>query len=378
MNSDKNIYLNSTPEKYNILIDIENINNFLNIKKFYIKQTNTNLNNDDLENDKQEIIIKNEITCNEVINELENDNDKNKKINKDINDSSTSSDKIKDTKYLNINIIDNTSIKTETNKLLPVNNESITEVDNEELKNEELFSEFKEEKDKTIAINSYSDIDLLINKYTEKFDAKQKIHEVRSVENRQSFIESGRKVVEDSNIRIKNYHEGHDNINENIHEGPYQRRMSTIKLKTIYDENENIINITEDNYIKSRAEEIFGESLCSSNNENYKYEFISKDVNSGYSSSNIYNNVLPIIEDEDEENNKVGESTSINNNTKNLIKSNNIVKEDMNKKSLKDLNQQIFDEYYEEYKIEKEKLFKKYNSLEDIENSNNQYLKDNG
>ncbi|OUM69294.1 hypothetical protein PIROE2DRAFT_2796 [Piromyces sp. E2] len=375
MNPDTNIYLNSTPEKYNILIDIENIDNFLNIRKLQNKQNEQNDNDieklNNLEDDNQKKSMKNGTSCSGN-NDLESDKIKNVSDNDNNNkEISTINNQNQKNKDDNLNVSENNlpkmKINNTDNDLITEKNETMTESSNIELESKELSSEQMENKDTIVSINSYSDIDLLINKYTEKFDARKKIHEVRSVENRQSFFESGRKVVEDGNIRIKNYQEGHDNINDNIQKGPLRRRMSTIKLKTFYDRDENIINITEDNYIKKKAEDIFGESLRSSNNKSYEYEFISNGYKLGY----LNVNELPIIEDE----------TEVDTESKTELKpSMPITETNINSydENIQDLNQLIIDEYYDEYQLEKDKLLDQSNLLENIEFSKEKIIEDDG
>jgi len=234
-------------------------------------------------------------------------------------------------------------------------------------------TELKDEDEDAIKIKSYSDIDLLINKYTEKFEARQKIHEVRSVENRQSFFEDGRKVVEEGNLRIKNYHSG--NNERFIRRGPAQRRMSTVKLKTFYDSNENIINITEDKYIKNKAEEIFGESLRSSDSKKYEYEFI---PNNNLNNINAIN-TLSVIEDSDETTEyELKPSSSLSDNKcKGTIENLRFTMDNLkNNEETKDLNQLLIDEYIDEYEMEKEKML---NGFKDDNNLlNNDLSKVNG
>jgi len=344
------------------------------LKNNEIKNDNENNDND---NSNGKIKSDNENNENDNSNGIiKNDNKNNDNNNSNDNDAENMSTiSGQDKNNHNVNIIESISVKTdinnEDNNILLENNEPTTELND----SKELSSEPIKEQDATISINSYSDIDLLIHKYTEKFDARKKIHEVRSVENRQSFFESGRQVVEDSNIRIRNYQKGHDRINEDIPRGPNKRRMSTIKLKTFYDRNENIINITEDKYIKSKAEEIFGESLRSSNSDNYEYEFFPK-------GSNIYLNTknnLPVIEDEIEDENESTFSDSITeDNNKSLTEDDKLIKEDIYDENTQDLNKLIINEYYDEYKLEKDKLFDENKNLEDNEFLNKPDLIDNG
>ncbi len=239
-------------------------------------------------------------------------------------------------------------METETNS--KSENKDI-ELNSETISSNMTTTELTEEDD-AIKIKSYSDIDLLINKYTEKFDAKQKIHEVRSVENRQSFFEDGRKVVEEGNLRIKNYHSGNDE--RLIRKGPSQRRMSTVKLKTIYDSNENIINITEDKYIKNKAEEIFGESLRFSNNKKYEYEFISNNKSSNLN----FNNPLTVIEDLDEITDESKPYASLfDSKYKGTVENLKFTMDNLNNdEETKNLNQLLIDEYNDEYEMEKVKM----------------------
>jgi len=224
-------------------------------------------------------------------------------------------------------------------------------------------TELTGEQEEEIKIKSYSDIDLLINKYTEKFDARKKIHEVRSVENRQSFFEDGRKVVEESNLKIENYQSG--NNKKLSCNSPRHRRMSTVKLKTVYDTGEQIIRIVEDNYIKNKAEEIFGESLRYSDSKNYEYEFI---PNCNSSNLNLSSS-LSVVEDSDEIEceSKPGIS-SFENKCKGTIENLNIMDNINDVKETKNLNQILIDEYIDDYEMEKEKMLSEPNDDDNLLN----------
>ena len=172
---------------------------------------------------------------------------------------------------------------------------------------------------------------------------------------------------------------GKDYNNDNLKEVSYPRKMSTIKITTIYDKNENIINIAEDEYIKNKTEEIFGESLHYSNNKNYEYEFIStkrefsknkmqqinekdEDLNS------IENNAKYNITLTNSTNKKLDNITKLNNNGNdngNDNGNNNGNNNGNGMENPKDINQILIDKYYNEYCIGKEKILTEHDHSDD-------------